>query len=274
MPVSKLKNLALLILLLSNIALLCLLIPRQLAQRQETQQLQDSLVALCEKQDVSLDPDCIPDTIALYPLELANSERAERSALQALVGEDAEYTDSGIEAAALQQTGHWDNGALRLKLQNRKTVSNLRRGAEKTLDLIGFQHDGLHGPERRSAGTYTLSAGQTVLGVPVFSRGLTLTYLNSSLTEISGDFYAGTLTKTADRSCISASDAVVSFLAARLDLGWVGSSITAIEQGYLPSVTAAASIRLTPVWKLTTDTGSFYVNGITSEVIPTENSAM
>ena len=268
MPVSKLKNLILLILLLCIIALLCLLIPRRLEQRREAQQLHSSLSSLCDSHNVNLDPARIPQTVTLYPLELAEQASAERSALNALIGEELSYEDGTI--AASRAHGSWKNGTMKIKLTDQKSVASLRRAAKKELDRMAFQYERSPQPERRSPGTYTLWAGQTVLGVPVFSQGITLTYVNSCLTEISGDFYTGTLTRTGSTACMSASDAVVRFLSARVDLGWVGSSITALDQGYLPSI-SAGFVRLLPVWKLTTDTGSFYVNGITSEVFPADD---
>ena len=63
MPVSKLKNLALLILLLANLALLVLVVPGQTARVREEQNLRQSLHDLCEKQQVHLDPELVPDTV-------------------------------------------------------------------------------------------------------------------------------------------------------------------------------------------------------------------
>ena len=60
MPVSKLKNLVILILLLANLALLGLLIPSRIAAREQTDSLAQSLSALCESRDVSLSPDAVP----------------------------------------------------------------------------------------------------------------------------------------------------------------------------------------------------------------------
>ena len=59
----------------------------------------------------------------------------------------------------------------------------------------------------------------------------------------------------------------MAFLDARYDLGWVGSAIESVVQGYARSETAAAAaVHLTPVWRLETDTGVFQVNGLTREV--------
>lgn len=270
MPVSKLKNLVLLILLLANVLLLALLIPKQLEQRRQAEELRQSLSQLCARQNVTLKAHAVPDTVVLYPMELTDILQSRRSALTALLGDQVRVQETSVSSQRLSQDGTWENGAIRLKLKDSRTVSNLQRDCKKALQSMQFQYRDLTEPNRHSPGVYSLHAQQTVLGVPVFSKGLTVTYVNSAMTEISGDYYAGTLTKIDDTACMSAADAVVSFLSARVDLGWVGSAITAVEQGYLPTSFSASSIRLTPVWKLTTDTGSFYVNGLSGEVTAVE----
>ena len=68
MPVSKLKNLALLVLLLANLALVLLMVPGRVALHQEEEQLRQSLSDLYAKQQVTLDPALVPDTVTLYAL--------------------------------------------------------------------------------------------------------------------------------------------------------------------------------------------------------------
>ena len=63
-----------------------------------------------------------------------------------------------------------------------------------------------------------------------------------------------------------AQSALTQLLAGRDALGWVGSSVTGLTQGYLPADSAGGGIRLVPVWLIETDTGNFFVNGITREV--------
>ena len=269
MPVSKLKNLVILILLLANIALLCLLLPRFAGQRQQVEDLRSALSSLCAEQNVDLDPDAIPETVTLYTLELADIEAAETAAMTVLLGETPIRTDAVFQTADSDlRIGTWENGSNSLRLQNQKEVSDQKQAAKKLLRDMGISVLNVSEPERISPGIYTLTATQSVLGVPVFSRGISLTYSNSALSHLEGDLFAGTLTRTDDTACISASEAVVAFLAARVDTGWVGSAITALEQGYFRAESAASAIRLSPVWKLTTDTGSFLINGLSREVIP------
>lgn len=268
MPVSKLKNLAILILLLANLAMLCLLVPRQLKQQQQTQALHSSVSRLCAEQNVVLEPGRMPKTVTLYPLELADREEAEAAALFSLLGETPEETDTGRLTAPSIRLGRWDHGALSLKLTEQREVADLRSGAKRALKKMGFELHSIDAPSRLSPGIYSLHAVQSVLDMPVFSQGLTLTYANNALSEISGEFFTGTLTLAADTPCISAAEAVVAFLSARMELGWVGNSVTGLEQGYCYDSTAGTAVRLVPVWKITTDTGSFLVSGLTSEVVP------
>lgn len=274
MPVSKLKNLALLILLLANLALLTLLVPSKVAQRREDDNLRQSLSDLYAQQQVDLDPDLVPDTVTLYALELAESTEANLQAAEALLGQPILIQDDSTRYLSSYEGDGGDcsigrSGSFQARLTGQKETKDLTKSARRTLQNMGFQWTSLTEPVRLRAGVFSLTATQAVLGVPVFSEGLTLTYANNCLTTLEGVFYtgSGSLTRVSDSACISAADALVAFLSARYDLGWVGSAVTAMEQGYLRSETAAAAaVHLTPVWRLETDTGSFYINGLTGEV--------
>ena len=273
MPVSKLKNLVLLVLLLANLALLALLIPDRVNQQRGDAALRQSLCDLYAGQQVQLDPDTVPDTVTIYSLELAEDPAGSAAAAEALLGQSMVQDDAtryqSIYRSDSGQCTISRSGSFRASLEGRPAVRDLAKDAKKILRAMGFQYLSLSEPQRLRAGFYTLTATQTVLGVPVFSQGLTLTYANDRLVQLEGVFYTGadTLTRISDQPCISAADALVAFLSARVDLGWVGSAVTGMTQGYVRSETAAAAaVHLTPVWRLETDTGSFDVNGITGEV--------
>ena len=273
MPVSKLKNLVLLVLLLANLALLALLIPDRVNQQRGDAALRQSLCDLYAGQQVQLDPDTVPDTVTIYSLELAEDPAGSAAAAEALLGQSMVQDDATrYQSVYRSDSGQCTisrSGSFRASLEGRPAVRDLAKDAKKTLRAMGFQYLSLSEPQRLRAGFYTLTATQMVLGVPVFSQGLTLTYANDRLVQLEGVFYtgAGTLTRISDQPCISAADALVAFLSARVDLGWVGSAVTGMTQGYVRSETAAAAaVHLTPVWRLETHTGSFDVNGITGEV--------
>ena len=212
--------------------------------------------------------------MTLYALELGEDPAADLRAATALLGTEVLAQDDSTRYLSLYSSSagtceiHRD-GTLKARLQDQRETGDLSAGARRTLEAMGFAVKSLGEPVRLRAGVYTLTATQAVLGVPVLSGDLTLTYSNSRLTELSGLFFTGAnvLSRVSDMASISAADAVVAFLAARYDLGWVGSAILSLSQGYIRSETAAAAaVHLTPVWLLETDTGAFLVNGITSEV--------
>lgn len=253
MPVSKLKNLAILILLLANAALICLLVPRQLEKHAQTEALFDSLHTLCAEQGVTLQEDCFDESLALYALEFHDRSDAEAAAL-AVLDPDGERTSA-----------QWEDGRLALKLQQQKEVSDLRGHTKSLLKNMQFQTFRLEEPARVSPGIFDVTAQQSVLGVPVFSEGLTFRYANNCLRSVQGSFFAGPVIRTDDAVCCTAPEAVVAFLGARVDLGWVGSTVVRLEQGYLSADTKGL-VRLIPCWLLTTDTGSYYVNGLDGSV--------
>lgn len=266
MPVSKLKNLALLILLLANVLLVAILVPTRTALNQDAEQMRQSLQQLCAEQQITLSTDAIPDTVTLYALELAEDSRANLQAATALLGEQVLIQDDSTRYLRLYsaQTGTCQmgrNGSFQSTLSGREADRDLTRAARKTLKAMGFQTHSL------SADGETVTARQAILGMPVFSEGLRLQWTDNRLTDLGGTFYTGTMSRVSDSPSLSAADALIAFLSARFELGWIGSSVTAMEQGYLRSETAAAAVvRLTPVWILHTDTGDFCVDGLSGQV--------
>jgi len=274
LPVSKLKNLAILILLLANLALLLVVIPARYATKQETDTLHESLCSLYARQEISLSPHIIPDTAPLYMLELKDTDTGSQHAATALLGENLLMEDdssrylsayrSALGACSLSRTGEFS-----AQLTGQEEQRDLERASRKLLRNMGFSCHQLSQAQRVRAGVYEVAATQAILGMPVFTGDLVLTWSNSRLTAIEGVFFPGadSLTRVSDSSCLSAADALIAFLSARYQLGWVGSAVTSLQQGYIRSETAAAAaVRLTPVWRLETDTGSFQINGMTGEV--------
>ena len=274
MPTQKLKNLALLILLVANLILLSVVVPNRTARDREADELRQSLQTLCAREQVELDPAAIPDTVTLYALELAEDPSADLQAAKALLGDQVLVQDDSTRYLRTYQSAYGQcslgrSGRFHALLEDQAESGDLVKAAKQTLKRMGFTYSSLSQPERLRAGVYSVTAVQSILDAPVFGGELTLTYSNNCLSSLDGVFFtgAGTMTRVSETTCISAAGALVSFLSARYDLGWVGSEILAMEQGYLRSETAAAAaVHLTPVWKLTTDTGVFYISGVTGEV--------
>ena len=101
-------------------------------------------------------------------------------------------------------------------------VRNYEKSAAKLLHSMGFQFQQLS--RRQTEAGVTLEAEQTLLGVPVFGSGLTLSYADGQLQRVEGTFYTGSeaITRVSEQESISGADALARLLAGRDALGWVG----------------------------------------------------
>ena len=158
-------------------------------------------------------------------------------------------------------------GELTARLTGATQAHDLARATKRYLRSMDFAVASVSEPLRESAGVYSVTAVQSLCGVPVFESALTFTYRNSALSRVDGTFYpAGETVRVSENACISCADALVCLLSSRDSLGWVGSEILSCEQGYVHSETASSAMRFVPVWRIETDAGTFHVSGITREV--------
>ena len=276
MPAPKLKNLTIFILLLANMILAFMVFPNRAGVRQEENILRQSLCDLYTEQGITLVPETIIDTVPLFVLELKENSNSDLQAATALLGQQLLAEDDSTRylssyRSEIGQCSISRSGDFSAELTASKSVRDITQASRKLLKDMGFIHLPLAESHPVQQNTCTVTATQTILDMPIFSGGLTLTWTNDRLVSLNGVFFTGTdtLMRVSDSSCISATDALVSFLEARYSLGWVGSEVTALRQGYIRSETAAATtVRLTPVWQLETDTGTFHIHGMTGDVTP------
>lgn len=279
MPVSKIKNLILLILLLSVVCLLVQIVPARLEQVRAEEALHQQLEELFASYDIRLNGAALPRSVSLYAIELGAQREDAAVAAQALLGADAVLMPDSTHyastySAAAGRCAFRADGTFTATLSGAQSTQEPADAAKKLLRKMGFAAQDVSEPQRVSAGVYEVAAGQNILGVPVLSEGLRLTYTNGSLSGIEGTFFTGAsqVARTSENACISCADALVALLSGREALGWVGSEITSVRQCYRHTESASASVRLTPVWVIETDTGSFCVNGLTREISTLEGA--
>ena len=273
MPASKLKNLVILILLLCNVFLLFLVIPGRYQAQKQRNALREELVNLYAGYGLSLPDGPLPEGQDLYRLEAQYDSEVALTAARALLGEQVLVeSDSGsYQTTYIAETGKCTirRGSLTASLTGGSAVGgNLRVATEQLLAQMDFSVASMTTPVLDGTKN-SITARQSIAGATVFSCELTFTYENGVLKTVSGGYCPAnkTLTAIGTDTSISCADALVAFLNSMEETGWVGSAITGIEQGYLLAESAGAStVQLIPVWRLDTDTGEFYVHGITREV--------
>ncbi len=273
MQISKIKNVFLLALMLVNVFLLILVIPQQRQTKTQRVSSGHELEEIFLQRGITLDWSIVPQELELYGLELDGDQTAEQNAASVLL-DSAMLLDEGenlVSSSYVGQNGTAEfhkSGTFRVRITKKENAgADLAMAARELLGSMGY---GLYGEltlTRESAGKYLVSGVQSLENAPVYSSRVTLSYDNYCLSEISGVWYSTYQGNKTGEKCVSALTALVSFLASQDELGWICTSVEEVSQGYIeeesPSLGAA---RLVPVWKIRTDTGEFYVNGLTREV--------
>ena len=267
----KIKNLIILILAFTAAFLLALVVPLRMSQSRAEQAQHAQIAELYAGYDVQLDSAILPRSVTLYTIELGTG--AEDTAAAALLGSGAVRQSGATRytAAYASPDGHCEfsrTGGFDAVLTGGEAAPDVRKHAQKLLRAMGYSVWSLSGPVYAGEAEQTLTAQQSLLGVPVFEAALTLSYSQGVLTQLSGTFFPGseTITRVSEDACISCADAMIALLNSRDRLGWVGSRIERVLQGYVYTETAAGTLRFVPGWRIETDTGAFFVNGATREV--------
>ena len=274
MPVSKLKNLILLILALATAFLLALVVPLRLSQTHSEQRLHEQLEQLFAASGIQLTTQHLPQSRQLCVIEAGGIQTAASTAATALLGQtvlleedSTRYTLHYTSAAGICSFS--PDGSFSAALTGVTASGAPLSHAKDLLRRMGYEAASIEARPRADGGTDIVST-QSVLDVPVLSGTLTLSYdASGALTALTGSFFpADELLRVGDSVSCSCADALVALLSRRDTLGWVGSSVTVMTQGFRRADSASAAARLTPVWRIDTDAGSFYVSGVTREVTP------
>ena len=268
---SKIKNIIILILVFLNVFLLALVVMRESKSVQYQEEARTGVVAALEKNGLDFLPEKVPDDLKLSPLSVTRSRDSEQAMAEALLG-PAKRDDTGGSVrvvytgaggtAAFSSDGRFE---FELTAQTRPVEgTDLAADGAECLELLGLQTELA---ETRTEGEDTLLIYRQVWeDVPMFSCQVTLTYREGALRRITGEWLAGSGIET-EGEPLDTPTLLLRFLAGMNEAGNVCSRIDDMTPGYLSSVSAARPVvQLTPVWRIATDTGVYYVDGLTGEL--------
>ena len=179
MSVSKIKNLILLILALAIIGLLPAVVPTQAARVGSEKKVHEKLEALYESYGLSLDASSLPASQTLYSIELENPDA--KPAAQALLGGKAAEEEAPARMLAQYSAGSSTlqlsrSGQLEGRFTDASAAHDLTRATRRYLRSMDFDIAEIFEPVRLSAGVYSVTAVQSLCGVPVFESALTLPF--------------------------------------------------------------------------------------------------
>ncbi len=263
MKASRLKTIIIVILLLVNAFLLFLLLSRRAEQVQSYERSVDQLCALYERSGVSFDRALLPKDSGVHFLSLERDSAREAAFAKALLGGEPSLLDSG--GGVSRYSG--ENGSCAIR-SGGAVESLLSRPVD---DAEAFCRELFRsfGYEQISS---SLSGGSgSITGVRrcderlIYNASLSLSFSDGVLTSASGIFLS-TLKESRRVDGMDAVSALVHFLDYCGVSGVVCTEVSALESGYLLQSTSASSLRLAPVWRITTDVNNYYVNCKTGEI--------
>ena len=267
MPWTKLKNIILLILALANLFLLTMVASQEFQAQRAREETWQGTVGFLARRGVQVDESILPRTVDLLPQTAQRDVEGERAAAQALLGDEVTMEALGGEVYRYFN----DSGSIQFHSYGAFSAQlepvafpvggGTAQAAQEALAAIGFQ------AELLEEGEGTLVFRQTWEGVPLFNQEVTVTCSEEGLTALeSGHRLVGEPRVDSSRQTISASTALVSFLNGVSALGDVCSRMDVIQPGYAVTPALSGGMTLTPVWRVTTDTGAYQLDMVTGQV--------
>lgn len=264
---SKLKNIIILILVLANLFLLLMVGAQQRNSVQYQEQAISDALTVLDRSGIHLNRDIVPNEISLTPLTVARDRESEAALAAELLG-NCTVSDLGggrfLYESDLGQVEFRNNGnfsfVFSVGAHTASAADGQQAHALATMTRIGFS--GIPTSYEEPGQRILISLRQTYQEFPVFSCHVTLEYEGDDLRSITGQRLMGTPVADSDGStAITVPTALLRILNGITGLGDICSEITDITPGYLLSSTD--TVRLVPVWHVTTDTGAYTLNTLT-----------
>lgn len=263
MKASRLKTIVIVILLLVNAFLLFLLLSRRAEQTQAYERTVEQLCELFDRSGVSFDCALLPENSDVYALSPERSSTREMAFAKSLLGDDVSAFDSGggisRYSSSLGSCSLRSGGTVDAVLS--RPLNDAAQFSRELFRSFGYKEvsSSLNGGSGSVTGMRRSKNG------PIYNAALTLTFTDSTLTNVSGTFLSD-LDEGRRTDGLDAISALVHFLDYCGVSGVVCTEVSALDSGYLLQSSASAPLRLIPVWRITTDVNNYYVNCKTGEV--------
>ncbi len=260
MPWSKLKNIIILLLVVTNLSLLAIALSQSIRDSRLRTQARDNAIQFLRDRGIQVEDAAVPQDAAL-PLQTAQRDLAgEERAAQALLGGEVTVRHRGGEVYRYENENgavqfHSD-GAFSAQLEPEAFPTGEDRVAAcaRLLEAVGCQ-----GALLKEEGD-SLLFGQSWQGAPLFNQQVTAVCREGGVESLSGRRLVGQPREDAGGRTITVATALVNFLNGVSALGDVCNRIDGIQPGYVTAGSLSGSMSLTPVWRVTTDTGAYLLD--------------
>ena len=266
----KIKNFIILVLALVNAALLGLLITDAARERSIAAEAVGGVVEQLASHGISVSEDADLSARSLPTLSVARNLESEARAVSNLLG-GVSVSDQGgnimFYSGSLGEARFRGTGGVEILLHSGEFGSGgdvlgaarsfaSRLGLETLPEPLSWDID----PETNEG---SLELGCCVDGVRVIDSTLLFTVAAGEIRLVYGTRPLDDTAAETGRSSVDVPTALMRFLSLVLERGQVCSRIDELELCYSMSANAAGEGELTPVWRIASDTGEFYINAVT-----------
>ena len=268
MSIARLKSLVIAVLVLINLFFATAIILNRVGGAAEQGRIIESLRTAMSASGITFSDDAIRDVTVLDAYTTSQDAFAEAVIARTILGDcEPVQSDSGQKYAGTRGTASFNTlGEFVIELTESYSPSgsSAERISKKLLKNMGI--DTTEPVATVFGNTTVVVALCTWRGSQIFNCTVTFTFSGSELVRVEGR-RPSDVSETQVSSYITFSTAVLSFL--RYDKSQETSSavITSIDPGYRMNVSAFGDGLLTPGWLIVTDTGVFFANAITGEIL-------
>lgn len=263
METFRLKNIAILILLLLNAGLLVLIGSQRWQSRRAASETVRQLEELCAASQLTLDSRLQLSQQPLSALAISRHGETERVIASYLLGSSAVSSSQGGGIYSYSS----DKGSIQFRSGGSFDGSGLHTPVEDPEEFSRQFCSRFGYGELEIAPRLTGSSAAAVQqwdGVRIYGCGVTLYFEGGFLSSVAGSHVSPEDAAEESLPVLSCVTALTRFLDYRAESGIVCSEVTDVRCVY--ELRGASSLRLVPVWRIETDTYTYFVDGLSGEV--------
>lgn len=266
MSASKLKNLIILILLLANVFLLVQVLPDRLQAREQEDALLERMVQLYETENVTLELESLPETQEACLKTLSADKARDEAMVRALLGENVQIWQKDYQTDFTSELGTATLSDGILAAQMHIPADDPLTFTQSCLAAMGAAESDVTLTQNGSSQICTVRF--LPLEGKLLNYTLAFRFRDGALQNVVGFILpADAPLQQKDAMTLTAQQALLEFLGGRASIGWTGSHVYALEQGVaVRAAVGSDDIDLRPSWYITTDAGSYIIDGLTGKI--------
>lgn len=265
---SKLKNIVIVILVLLNLFLLVLSGGRRMQDARSRDEARTAAVEVIHQGGVTLDGQVVPDEMSLLPMAAERDLKSEILQARALLGGEVEAHARGGEVYRYENEAGWlqvhSTGQYSARMEPGIALSEQEQPAEHAaalMQLLEMECRVVTCDVVNGRGEVVLN--QTLNGADLLDCQVSVQYQDGCAVQITGSRRLLGQAQRSGGTPVTVATALMRLYNGLNDMGDVYNTIRNIAPAYVLSAEGAGSMRLTPVWQVETDTGTYRLDTLT-----------